>query len=144
MIIAIERLRSWTVTVIGRLPDLGLDVRTSPGLGARPNRPTKKPNICPRSFSALSITRLPSARYSQINTRAGLGLGQFYTGPTAQFVKDKDSCAVDLCITGPAQALHRAKSKYDPVFIAIIGLTPGRRPYMSRIDACPELTPVQN
>ena len=73
MIIAIERTRSWTVTVIGRLPDLGLDVRTSPGLGARPYRPTKKPNICPRSFSALSIQRLPSARFNNVSTSEGTG-----------------------------------------------------------------------
>jgi len=52
MIIAVERTRPWTVTVIGRSPDLGLDVRTSTGLGARPYRPIKKPYIGPRSFSS--------------------------------------------------------------------------------------------
>ena len=54
MIIAVEKTRPWTVTVTGRMPDLGLDVRTSTGLGARPYRPTKKPYICPRSFSSLT------------------------------------------------------------------------------------------
>ena len=67
-----------------------------------------------------------------MSTNTGHGLGQLYTGPTTQFVKHSDSCDVDLCITGPTQALHRKKSKYDPVFIGIIGLTPGRRPYMSQ------------
>ena len=58
MFIAVERTRPWTVTVTGRLPDLGLDVRTSTGLGARPYRPTKKPYICPRSFSSLIQNKL--------------------------------------------------------------------------------------
>ena len=58
MIIAVERTRPGTVIVTGRLPDLGLDVRTSTGLGARPYCPTKKPYICPRSFSSLTQKKL--------------------------------------------------------------------------------------
>ena len=58
MFIAVEKTRLWTVAMIGRMPDLGLDVRTSTGLGARPYRPTKKPYICPHSFSSLTQKKL--------------------------------------------------------------------------------------